>query len=161
PWELTSGGPGSDLYVSRDGGDTWASLKKDTKKTGLPDGPWGKVGAAVAPSSGGRVYALIEAEKGGLYRSDDGGETWQLANGGGVDLSADGGKAWFAPPLPVTQFYHVAADNAVPFHVMGCMQDLGSARGPSHSLKGGIGLGDWHTVGGGEAGYCVPDPSDP
>jgi hypothetical protein len=45
---------------------------------------------------------------------------------------------------------------------MGCMQDLGSASGPSHSLKrGGIGLGDWYTVGGGEAGFAVPDPSDP
>ena len=48
---------------------------------GLPDGIWGKVGVAVAPSDGRRVYALIEAEKGGLFRSDDGGETWKLASG--------------------------------------------------------------------------------
>ena len=60
PWELVSGGPGSGLYVSRDGGDTWKPL---TDK-GLPGGPWGKVGVAVAPSDGRRVYALIEAEKG-------------------------------------------------------------------------------------------------
>ena len=58
PWGLTSGGPGSGLYVSRDGGDTWKQL---TGK-GLPDGIWGKVGVAVAPSDGRRVYALIEAE---------------------------------------------------------------------------------------------------
>ena len=77
PWELTSGGPGSGLYVSRDGGTTWKQL---TEK-GLPKGIWGKVGVAVAPSDGRRVYALIEAEKGGLYRSDDGGETWTLATG--------------------------------------------------------------------------------
>ncbi|MCU0256532.1 MAG: hypothetical protein MUF60_07295, partial [Vicinamibacterales bacterium] len=76
PWGLTSGGPGSGLYVSRDGGDTWTALTGG----GLPEGPWGKVGVAVAPSDGRRVYALIEAEKGGLFRSDDGGRTWALAN---------------------------------------------------------------------------------
>jgi photosystem II stability/assembly factor-like uncharacterized protein len=76
PWELVSGGPGSGLYVSRDGGDTWKALTGD----GLPAGIWGKVGVAVAPSDGRRVYALIEAEKGGLFRSDDGGENWTLVN---------------------------------------------------------------------------------
>jgi photosystem II stability/assembly factor-like uncharacterized protein len=74
PWELTSGGPGSGLWVSRDGGDTWTQITK-----GLPEGTWGKVGVTVAPSDGRRVYALIEAEKGGLFRSDDGGESWTLA----------------------------------------------------------------------------------
>jgi photosystem II stability/assembly factor-like uncharacterized protein len=69
PWELVSGGPGSGLYVSRDGGDTWKRLEGH----GLPEGIWGKVGVAVAPSEPRRVYAVIEAEKGGLYRADDGG----------------------------------------------------------------------------------------
>jgi photosystem II stability/assembly factor-like uncharacterized protein len=78
PWEMTSGGPGSGLYVSRDGGESWKAL---TKEQGLPDGPWGKVGVAVAPSDSRRVYALIEADKGGLFRSDDGGESWSLASG--------------------------------------------------------------------------------
>jgi len=77
PWEMTSGGPGSGLWVSRDGGDTWTQLKPG--EAGLPEGEWGKVGVAVAPSDGRRVYALIEAEKGGLFRSDDGGESWTLA----------------------------------------------------------------------------------
>jgi photosystem II stability/assembly factor-like uncharacterized protein len=76
PWEFTSGGPGSGLYVSIDGGDNWKQLKNN----GLPDGPWGRIGVAVAASEGSRVYALIEAEKGGLYRSDDGGDKWQLVN---------------------------------------------------------------------------------
>lgn len=76
PWGLTSGGPGSGLYVSRDGGDSWKPLTG----SGLPEGIWGKVGVAVAPSDGRRVYALIEAEKGGLFRSDDGGATWVLIN---------------------------------------------------------------------------------
>ena len=84
------------------------------------------------------------------------------ANDGGVDITLDGGKSWFAPPLPITQFYDVHADAATPYNVMGCMQDLGSARGPSNSLKpGGIGVGDWRTVGGGEAGHAVSDPKDP
>jgi photosystem II stability/assembly factor-like uncharacterized protein len=86
PWGLTSGGPGGGLWRSLDGGDTWARLAG----SGLPTGLWGKVGVAVAPSDSRRVYALIEAgretlpagaaETGGLYRSDDGGDTWTLAN---------------------------------------------------------------------------------
>jgi photosystem II stability/assembly factor-like uncharacterized protein len=76
PWALMSGGPGSGLYVSRDGGDTWTQL---TGK-GLPAATWGKVGVAVAPSDGRRVYALIEAEDGGLFRSDNGGDTWVRAS---------------------------------------------------------------------------------
>ena len=75
PWDLVSGGPGSSLWMSRDGGDTWKQLTGG----GLPEGPWGKVGVAVAPSDGRRVYAIIEAEKGGLFRSNDGGESWSLA----------------------------------------------------------------------------------
>jgi photosystem II stability/assembly factor-like uncharacterized protein len=246
PWEMTSGGPGSGLYVSRDGGDTWTKLgpltaeEKATKKEGdkeppgkgLPEGIWGRVGVAVAPSDGRRVYALVEAEKGGLYVSRDGGESWDLAsdhhalrqrawyystltidpknpdvvycpqvrllksidggktfhpvrkthhgdhhdlwidphnpkrmidcNDGGVDVSDNGGESWYAPPLPIAQFYHVAADNRVPYHVMGAMQDIGTASGPSNSLSAaGIDPHDWISVGGGEAGFVVPDPGDP
>ena len=77
PWTMTSGGPGSGLFRSADGGDTWTELKGH----GLPAGPWGKVGVGVAPSDPKVVYVLIEAEDGGLFRSKDGGETWELANG--------------------------------------------------------------------------------
>ena len=75
PWTLTSGGPGSGLYRSGDGGSTWKKLDGE----GLPEGPYGKIGVAVAANSD-RVYALIEARKGGLYRSDDGGDKWELIN---------------------------------------------------------------------------------
>ena len=73
PWTMTSGGPGSGLYRSSDGGETWQRLKEK----GLPDGEWGKVGVRVAPSDSRIVYAMIEAKDGGLFRSDDGGEKWE------------------------------------------------------------------------------------
>ena len=75
PWILNSGGPGSGLYRSVDGGTTWKQLTGH----GLPAAPWGKMGVAVASNSE-RVYALIEAKDGGLYRSDDGGDKWELVN---------------------------------------------------------------------------------
>jgi photosystem II stability/assembly factor-like uncharacterized protein len=248
PWDLTSGGPGSGLYTSRDGGDTWTQLvappapeSADADKEastgqkyaeGLPEGIWGKVCLAIAPSNHQRVYVMIEAEKGGLFRSDNGGDKWTLinpsrslrqrawyfstitvdpknpdviwapqvslqrsidggktfqrvkgphhgdhhdiwidpkdprriidSNDGGVDVSIDGGKTWYAPPLPIGQFYHVSVDTRTPYHVSGCMQDIGAASGPSNSLTtAGIRLNDWHTIGGGEAGFTAYDPSDP
>jgi photosystem II stability/assembly factor-like uncharacterized protein len=228
PWDLVSGGPGSGLYVSRDGGDTWKQLSEK----GLPKGVWGKIGVAVAPSDGRRVYALIEAEEGGLFSSEDGGDSWSLASGnhflrerawyystltinptnpneiwcpqvpmlksidggktfafvkgiahgdnhdvwidpknsrriissddGGVDVSLDGGETWYAAALPIGQFYHVSVDNRTPFHVAGALQDIGTAQGPSNSLRrGGIRNTDYHRVGGGEAGWVVSDRSDP
>ena len=75
PWELVSGGPGSGLWKSEDGGDTWTKLTK-----GLPEGTWGKVGVAPSGARPGRVWALVEAEKGGLFRSDDWGESWTRVN---------------------------------------------------------------------------------
>ncbi len=76
-WSMESGGPGSGIYRSNDGGTTW----KHIEEHGLPKGPYGKIGVAVAANSD-RVYALIEAHNpdGGLYRSDDGGESWRLVN---------------------------------------------------------------------------------
>jgi photosystem II stability/assembly factor-like uncharacterized protein len=75
PYSMESGGDGSGLYKSTDGGETWKNL---TTKKGLPAGIWGIVGLAVAPSNTDKVFALIENSKGGLFISDDGGETWIL-----------------------------------------------------------------------------------
>jgi len=84
----------------------------------------------------------------------------ETTNDGGVDVSTDGGETWYAAPLPISQFYHVSADESVPYRVSGAMQDLGTAAGPSNSLSSaGITLGHWHEVGGGEAGYTAHDPS--
>ncbi len=74
PWFFNSGGKGSGLYVSYDGGESW---QKRTEKDGLPAGELGRMGLAIAPSNPKRVYALIEAKKTALYRSDDGGFKWK------------------------------------------------------------------------------------
>ncbi|MBV9282760.1 MAG: glycosyl hydrolase, partial [Chloroflexi bacterium] len=74
PWRLDSGGPGSGLFRSTDGGDTWAEI---TRNPGLPRGVLGKIGVAVSPARPERVWALVEAKDGALFRSDNGGETWQ------------------------------------------------------------------------------------
>ena len=74
PWSLDSGGPGSGLYRSGDGGTTW----KELKGHGLPEGILGRIGVTVSGANPNRVWAVIEAEKGGIYRSDDGGDSWHL-----------------------------------------------------------------------------------
>lgn len=74
PWFFESGGPGSGLHVSYDGGDTW---KRFTEEDGMPAGELGRIGLAVAPSNPDIVYALVEAEKSELLRSDDGGRSWR------------------------------------------------------------------------------------
>jgi photosystem II stability/assembly factor-like uncharacterized protein len=74
PWQVSSGGPGSGLFKSADGGDTWREL---TRNRGLPRGPFGRIGVAVSPADSNRVYAILEHGQGGLFRSDDGGGRWR------------------------------------------------------------------------------------
>ncbi len=227
-WSMTSGGPGSGLYRSGDGGTTWKRLEEH----GLPKGPYGRIGIAVAANSD-RIYALIEAHNpdGGLYRSDDGGESWDFvnpshslwqrpwyymhiiadpqdenvvyimdveaykssdgghlfnrirvphgdnhglwidprdtrrmiaANDGGVTVTLDGGKNWTREDnQPTAQFYHVTTDTASPYRVYGAQQDSGTVAIASRSDDGSIDRTDWYDVGGGEAGYIAPYPSDP
>ncbi|HKV23133.1 MAG TPA: hypothetical protein VJN93_00940 [Candidatus Acidoferrum sp.] len=76
-WGEFSGGPGSGLYVSRDGGTKWTHIEGH----GLPHAPIGKIDVAVAPSDSNRVYALIQtADQGSVWRSDDGGSQWKVVN---------------------------------------------------------------------------------
>jgi photosystem II stability/assembly factor-like uncharacterized protein len=77
PWFFNSGGEGSGVYITYDGGKNW---KKITSEDGFPDGDLGRIGLAIAPNKTNIVYALIEAKKNGLYKSMDGGMKWEKVN---------------------------------------------------------------------------------
>ena len=77
PWQLVSGGSGSGILKTSDGGRSWKEL---TRAPGMPAGIIGNVGVSVSPANPRRVYALIEADSGGVYRSDDGGDSWTRVN---------------------------------------------------------------------------------
>jgi photosystem II stability/assembly factor-like uncharacterized protein len=231
PWSVypPSNGPGSGLYKSSDGGVTWNPVRGG----GFPSEALGKIGIAIAPSNPNRVYAIVDAKAGGLYRSDDGGTTWRLADkdpriwergwyfchvsvdpknaevvyvsdtsfyrstdGGehftaikgspsgddfhqlwidptdparmalasdqGTSVSVDGGVTWSSwLNQPTGQFYHVANDNAFPYHLFGAQQDSGAVMIVSRSDHRGIQDRDWRPIAsGGESGYVLPDPRD-
>jgi photosystem II stability/assembly factor-like uncharacterized protein len=77
PWLLSSGGNGSGLWKTTDGGDNWIEL---TRSPGLPAGIWGNIGVTVSGANSNRLWANIEADSGGVFRSDDGGRTWTQTN---------------------------------------------------------------------------------
>ena len=248
-WGRESGGPGSGIHVTNDGGDTWTRLEGN----GLPTRPMGKIAVCMSADDSRRIYALIETgdgvpihgeetDSGELWRSEDAGENWQvvsyhhdlatrqayytrcavapddrdeiyfgsgsfswslnggethtttnflrdksspgwdihdiwidptdgdrivLAFDGGISLTENRGGSWFRIQLPIAQMYHVTADNAVPYNVLGNRQDGPSFRGPSNTRTGGlwargiIPRGDWRAVGGGESGFATADPTDP
>ena len=77
-YTMSSGGPGSGMFKSTDGGDSWTEI---TRNPGMPaEGVVGRIGVAVSSANSNRVYSLFEHADGGLFRSDDGGETWELIN---------------------------------------------------------------------------------
>lgn len=77
PYDMSSGGEGSALWKSKDGGETWQNISANK---GLPKGIWGISGITVSPVNSNRLWAVIENEDGGVYRSDDGGKTWNKVN---------------------------------------------------------------------------------
>jgi photosystem II stability/assembly factor-like uncharacterized protein len=98
PWNLSSGGPGSGLYRSQDGGVSWTRVTGG----GLPAGLWGRVGIAISGADSSRIYAAIEAREGGLFRSDDGGRHFVRTNQDDRFRQ----RAWY--------FSHVVADPKSP-----------------------------------------------
>jgi photosystem II stability/assembly factor-like uncharacterized protein len=80
PWYFRSGGPGSGLYRSTDGGETWTRLTDSAPLNGLPAGPIGRIGLSISRSHPNVVYALIQSRDGILWRTDDGGDHWHVVN---------------------------------------------------------------------------------
>ena len=76
-WKMWGGGGQSKLWKSEDGGDSWSDL---TENQGMPTGPIGKIGVTVSPADSNRLWAIVEANEGGVFRSDDAGKTWQKTN---------------------------------------------------------------------------------
>src|SRR5262245_62014986 len=228
-WTLIDGGPESAIYKSTDAGATWNKLR-----SGLPTVDLGRIGLAVSPANPDVVYATVEAaeRRGGIFRSQDRGATWERMNpfdatamyygvvradpkdvdriyipntnlmvsddggrtvrqlgerskhvdnhdiwidpndtdyylvgcDGGLYQSFDRGQNWdFLPNLPVTQFYDVAVDNALPFYnVYGGTQDNFSQGGPSRTRNiSGIVNSDWFVTNGGDGFRSLIDPDDP
>ena len=234
-WTFRSGGEnptapsGSGFFQTTDGGSTWNELDEKSAK-GLPAKPWGRVAVTIAPAKSNVVYAMIESTRSALFRSEDGGKTWEerdrsnwmvwrpfyfanlivdpknenkvykpdltlivsedggrsfsvIGNGahgdfhdvwvnpdnsdhviagddGGVWYSYDGGNTWWkGNNLPISQFYHVSADNADPYHVFGGLQDNSVWIGDSQ-YPGGITNGRWENIFGGDGFWVFPDPAD-
>ena len=234
-WTFRSGGEnptaasGSAFFQTTDGGTTWKELDEKSAK-GLPAKPWGRVAVTIAPSKPNVVYALIESTRSALFRSEDGGKTWEerdrsnwmvwrpfyfanlivdpknenkvykpdltlimsedggksfsgigsgahgdfhdvwvnpdstdhviAGDDGGVWYSYDGGNTWWkGNNLPISQFYHVSADNADPYHVFGGLQDNSSWIGDSQ-YPSGITNGRWENLYGGDGFWVFPDPAD-
>jgi photosystem II stability/assembly factor-like uncharacterized protein len=226
PWNFSSGGPGSGLYRSTDGGVSWKRLSGN----GLPAGTLGRIHVSVSAADSRRVYAMIEAAQGGLYRSDDGGEHWQRVNDdgrlsqrawyfstiladprdvdtvyaentglfrstdggksfellparhgdhhgiwidptntdriiessdGGASISFDRGKTWSTVyNQPTAQFYHVSVDTRFPYYAYGAQQDNSSIGIASMDDQGAIVQHDWYDVSNAEAGFVLADPRD-
>jgi photosystem II stability/assembly factor-like uncharacterized protein len=131
PYFFTSGGPGSGLHKSTDAGKTWKKLTR-----GLPEGELGRIALAVAPTRPNLVYAIVEAKKSALYRSEDLGETWTRTSS---SPSVTGRPFYFARILVDPKDYNRLYK---PDFNVGVSTDGGQ----SFTARGGRAHGDYHTV---------------
>jgi photosystem II stability/assembly factor-like uncharacterized protein len=165
------------LYRSDDAGKNWSRINEDGR---FRQRAWYFSKVYADPKSPDTLYLLNT----GAFRSVDGGKTFTLlparhgdhhgfwidptnpnrlgnANDGGASVSTDGGKTWTSVNnQPTAQFYHVAVDNAFPYHIYGAQQDNSNVGIASRSESGVIGREDWFQAGDGECGFVVPDPRD-
>jgi photosystem II stability/assembly factor-like uncharacterized protein len=165
------------LYRSDDGGEYWKRVNSDGR---FRQRAWYFSKVYADPTSVDTVYLLNT----GLFRSVDGGKDFTLlparhgdhhglwidpnnpkrianASDGGASISTDGGKTWTRENnQPTAQFYHVAVDNAFPYHIYGAQQDNSNVGIASYSDSGVIGRANWFEAGDGECGFVVPDPRD-
>ena len=165
------------LYRSDDAGQTWTRVNDDGR---FRQRAWYFSKVYADPKSADTVYVLNT----GAFRSVDGGKTFNLLSArhgdhhglwidpqdpnrianvsdGGASISIDGGKTWTTQlNQPTAQFYHVAVDNAFPYHIYGAQQDNSNIGIASRTDSGVIGREDWFEAGDGECGFVVPDPRD-
>ena len=165
------------LFRSEDGGTKWTRVNEDGR---FRQRAWYFSKVYADPKAPDTVYVLNT----GLFRSVDGGKSFTLlparhgdhhglwidpqnpqrianANDGGASISTDGGKTWTTQNnQPTAQFYHVAVDNAFPYHIYGAQQDNSNVGIASRTDSGVIGAQDWFQAGGGECGFVIPDPRD-
>lgn len=166
------------LWRSDDGGESWELINGHRV---LHSRAWYYIHIAADPVDEDTVYVLNVP----LLKSIDGGKTWEKldtphgdhhdhwinpddsrnmisGNDGGATITFDGGETWSSiMNQPTAQFYRVATDNQVPFRIYGGQQDNSTVSIASRSLHAGIGIADYHDVGGGESAHIAFDPDDP
>jgi photosystem II stability/assembly factor-like uncharacterized protein len=178
PWKGVETSEGV-LWSSEDGGDSWRMVSRDralagranyyTRAVVSPDDEYEVyfIAAMLSVSLDGgatskRIGRELHGDHHDMWIDPLDGERIIESNDGGIGISVNRGETWRQINLPIGQLYHVATDDRIPYFVYGNRQDGPSQRGPSNSLlsSGEIPRGMWHSVGGSESGFAIPDPVD-